>query len=318
MLVLLALAPWRAWSSETVWVDVLGTKERVPVEVTEYGEFAPLQIPASIQTPMTLSWVSSQIFSGQNSSEVCVQVGHEVDLFRTMAYPELMRRRARERLRTLSTIRFSNPTSEFFTTPKFMMRVRDALAAQGRSYPNLTLSPKFQIRKIWPRLRYADTAWSRIVGDADMLSDQVLRGLAQGANAVGLGAGEFSGADFYCDLISGRAEIFLEIEGIEMGRPVRKEILSADAISSLMRVLRSHMAGLDASPEQRERNRAYAAFLAGQTLKNDLSPHEFEYVLNAILNSETGLPQQWVPDEAVVQTKVENIPFSSQLRWISE
>jgi hypothetical protein len=318
MLVLLALIPLSAWSSETVWVDVPGVTGRVPVAVTEHGEFSPLQIPSVTQTPLRLQWVSSPVFSGQTNDEVCTQVGYEVDLLRSMAYPDLMRRRARERLRTLSIIRFSAPTSNFFTTPQFMLRVREALAAQGRSAPYLALSPKFQIQRIEPRVRWSETAWSRVVGSADALADQALRGLSQGAGAIGLGAGEFSGADFYCDLISGRAEIVIEIEGAEMGGTVRKELLSSEALTDLMRTLRSRMAMLDARPEERERNRTFAAFLVGRTIESELNATDFEAVLNAVLDSESGLPRPWVPEEGIVETRVENIPFSSQIRWVVE
>jgi hypothetical protein len=85
-----------------------------------------------------------------------------------------------------------------------------------------------------------------------------------------------------------------------------------------MRSLRADSVSLSSRPSDREKNRAYAAFTLGRISERVLTPSEIEYILDSVLEADSGLPLRTAPLEEVVQVTQENLAFSSEIRWVTE
>lgn len=295
-------------------VQVPGAPNAVRVQVGSDGEVFPMNFPKEIRADMKLSWAGSLVFRGRQAEEICTQVETEVTLYRALSYPEHMRRRARERIRTLSTIRFQAEAAAYFSTHAFMNLVHAELIRQGRVFNQLYLSPRIRLETLRPRILLAEDAWSRVFGDAPEQLQAIASGFSPQFGAIGLGSGEFSGADLFCDLMLGRAQILLDVGGAEVGRSERQELLNSDQLFRVMSELYASSLRFSSEASERASNRAYAAQWVAIVLGAPLPRDDLEYVLDTLLEPESGKPRTSDLPLHLVRIKTRDVPFTNSIR----
>ncbi|MBU2712868.1 hypothetical protein [Zooshikella harenae] len=259
--------------------------------VDAQGNIVINQYPKSFSINSNLYISSSQNYPLDKLVNTCKSVDEDLAIYKSYENAPFLQSHIKERIRESNTIQLSSYILPWLTG-EFFIAAKQAAQDAGINANKYTIINGLSVQELTISIILTDDAVSNTIGDKVQLTHQLQSALANTDLATGQQTGQINALDLTCDMLTGKANITLQVNGSKQQNHSFDTILYGDQIQTLAKAIntlpKTFYKNIATLPEKTK----ITAYLIGQeTYKRNISlaPIDVNTVLSHLIDKNTGM-----------------------------
>ncbi|RDH44848.1 hypothetical protein [Zooshikella ganghwensis] len=280
-----------SYGNTPITINYSSVDHAVPATVDTQGNITINQYPKSFRINSNVFLSSSQNYPLDNLVNTCKSINEDLAIYKSFENAPFLQTHIKERVRESNTIQLNTFLLPWLTG-EFYIAAKQAAQDVGINTNKYTVINRLSIQELDISIALADDAVSNIIGDKAQLTRQLQSALENTDLATGQQTGQINALDLTCDMLMGKANINLKINGSEQQNHSFDTILYGNQIQTIAK-------SINTLPQAFYKNAAtipdktkITAYLIGQEINKqniDLAPIDVNTVLKHLIDKNTGM-----------------------------